>query len=449
MLCLFFGFAAGLFLSCIMLLINSARDSSRLYNEMEAVVISENTDDDKSKSYEHIEQTVAVSESDYYSDSAVNYGFTALDTEAKQELYLKIQDNIYAITDEPDSNGRYHTARLRVNGSRITEFDIREVVNAFLYDRPQVFWIENMYGYAYSGDDTILELYSVMSAEECEKRIEKFNSRMEQILSSVGPGLSEYEREKLVHDLVLKNCSYKKGVQSSDDGWEYFTAYGALVSGESVCEGYAKSMQILLSKVGIPCYTIRGEGENVAHIWNVVYLGGEWYHLDATWDDNEDAISYEYFNINSEQLLKNHIISDDIKIVREAYNKGEVTEAEKYNFFVPMCTSRVMNYYNCEGCLIERFDTATDSAMISLLIRQAKSGAQYVPVRFGCEMSYNDYMTQLFYESPYKFYYYIDHANEQLDEQHRIDKHNVSVLKNEAAMTLRVKIAFTADTAEE
>ena len=46
------------------------------------------------------------------------------------------------------------------------------------------------------------------------------------------------------------------------------------------------------------------------HGWNIVNIDGEYYHLDATWDDpilNKDNITkYEYLAISDEEMSKTH-----------------------------------------------------------------------------------------------------------------------------------------------
>ena len=440
---IFFGFAAILFISCILLIINTAKKHNNDYKQLDAVIIDESGEND-STGYETIDTEVSYAALSEYAPVELKYGYNILDSESKRYLYDKIGENIYSVSDKKDDNGHYRIARLRVTGEKLSEFDIREVVNAYIYDNPQIFWLENLFGYAYVGDDTITEFYSVISADECEDCIELFNKKIGEILSGISSGLSGYEREKILHDRLLGRCRYKNGIASSNDGWQYFSAYGAIVTGEAVCEGYAKSMQILLSKAGIPCLTVKGEGDGIFHMWNVVELDDNWYHLDPTWDDNENdsIISYEYFNLDSNNINKNHKISDDIKTVVSSVDSKDTDRNARYNFFVPLCTSMNMNYYNTEGVLIDEFDKETDSRVIKVMTDRAVSGESYLPIRFGSSMKYSEYINKLFYKSPYKYYYYIDHANEKLDDSHKISRDNISVLKNEDNMTLRVKIMF-------
>ena len=439
---IFFGFAGILFISCIILIINTVKRNNTVHKQFEAIVIDEEGEGDKAR-YETINAEVSSETLSEYAAVDMKYGYDILDSESKRYLYDKIDENIYSVSDKKDDNGHYRIARLRISGERLSEFDIREVVNAYIYDNPQIFWLENLFGYAYVGDDTITEFYSVISADECEDCIELFNKKLGEMISGINSGLSEYEREKILHDRLLKKCRYKNGIESSKDGWQYFSAYGAIVTGEAVCEGYAKSMQILLSKAGIPCLTVKGEGDGIFHMWNVVELEDNWYHVDPTWDDNEkDGIIYEYFNLDSNNINKNHKISEDIKTVLSVENSTDINTNARYNFFVPLCTSMNMNYYNTEGVTIDEFDKETDSRVIKAMVERAERGENYFPLKFGQSMKYSDYINKLFYASPYKYYYYIDHANEKLDNSHKISRDNISVLKNEDNMTLRVKIVF-------
>ena len=431
------GFAVLMFVACIYLIINTARRNNSSYAETDVVKIDETSKNDNA-AYNDISAEVSSELPGSYAEIDLKYAYSILDSENKQYLYDKIEENIYSVSEEKDNNGHYRIARLRIEGEHMSEFDIREVINAYIYDNPHIFWVENLFGYAYADEDTIVEFYSVLSADECEDCIKLFNKKIDEIMSSLKSGLTEYEREKILHDKLLDGCRYKKGVESSKDGWQYFSAYGAVVTGEAVCEGYAKSMQILLSKAGIPCLTLKGESNGVSHMWNVVELNNEWYHLDPTWDDNDSdgLIIYEYFNLDNENISRTHKINADIETVLSD-SEGEILNS-RYNFFVPLCTSMNMNYYNKEGILIEKFDSETDKKVIHEMVDKINHEENYLPLKFGDIMKYNEYINMMFYKSPYKYYYYIDHANDMLDR--KISKKNISVLKNENNSVLRIKL---------
>ena len=84
------------------------------------------------------------------------------------------------------------------------------------------------------------------------------------------------------------------------------------MQGNAICEGYSKAYGFLLAVAGIQSIPVSGnvvmppgsDGSG-AHAWNMVKLEGpgEWYHVDATWNDTNDLDgSTEYFMLTDEQL---------------------------------------------------------------------------------------------------------------------------------------------------
>ena len=61
------------------------------------------------------------------------------------------------------------------------------------------------------------------------------------------------------------------------------TAYGIMVNGTGVCDGYARAYADLLARMGIKSVVVESEPMN--HAWNLVSVGGNWYHVDVTYDD--------------------------------------------------------------------------------------------------------------------------------------------------------------------
>ncbi len=57
------------------------------------------------------------------------------------------------------------------------------------------------------------------------------------------------------------------------------------------CQGYSNLTSALCQAVGIPCVGVSGlcdpfeAGKKIGHQWNFVYLNGDWYSLDNTFDD--------------------------------------------------------------------------------------------------------------------------------------------------------------------
>lgn len=63
------------------------------------------------------------------------------------------------------------------------------------------------------------------------------------------------------------------------------TAYGALVNGSAVGEGYAMAFKALCDKLNIGCDVVLGEMNGKNHAWNIVELENYYYHIDVSMCD--------------------------------------------------------------------------------------------------------------------------------------------------------------------
>lgn len=62
------------------------------------------------------------------------------------------------------------------------------------------------------------------------------------------------------------------------------SAYGALVSGETVCTGYAMAYKALCDRLGLPCRVVSGRNGG-EHAWNAIRLDGRTLFMDCTFAD--------------------------------------------------------------------------------------------------------------------------------------------------------------------
>ena len=112
---------------------------------------------------------------------------------------------------------------------------------------------------------------------------------------------SDYARALWLHDWLIENAEY-------DTSYTNYFADGVLLQHKGVCQSYALAYEMLLKEVGIESIYITGTAGGVRHAWNLVKLGGEWYHVDCTWDDptpngNENHI---YFAVTDDFIARNH-----------------------------------------------------------------------------------------------------------------------------------------------
>lgn len=182
----------------------------------------------------------------------------------------------------------------------ITVNALKTVFEAVYNDHPELFWLETGYSCRYSRSGKCVEItlqFSVESAD-LEEFKSTFNTQVNRILNQAWGLADDYEREKYVHNRLLELVEYQSGAPMSQ------SAYSALVNGKTVCAGYARAFQYLMQQLGIPCYYCTGySGEN--HAWNIIYLYGEYYNVDLTWDDTEPA-TYKFFNKTDQDYATTH-----------------------------------------------------------------------------------------------------------------------------------------------
>ena len=201
------------------------------------------------------------------------------------------------------------------------EFQIPRIESAELYDvffrlrldHPEIFWMTG-YKYKYYQDSPNLifvpeYLFDKNKIREHQKAM---GARVDKL---VRPAMkfSEWDKEKYVHDFICENIRYDKLKKPYSH-----EIIGPLGHGVGVCEGIAKSVKVLCDTLGVWCIiAICGnnpeKGIKYRHTWNIVRINGQYYHLDATFDntlgkseDGSVSIRYDYFNLDDKNIFRDH-----------------------------------------------------------------------------------------------------------------------------------------------
>jgi len=111
-------------------------------------------------------------------------------------------------------------------------------------------------------------------------------------------GKSDYEKVRAVYDYMTENIVYDYAALEDPNELTGYTAYGALVEGESVCQGYASLFYRMMKEAGVGVRVLSGlafNGEATeGHAWNIVELDDKYYHADSTWDASLSQAGYDY-----------------------------------------------------------------------------------------------------------------------------------------------------------
>ncbi len=245
------------------------------------------------------------------------------------------------------------------------DFDFHQMFYALSYDNPELICMTNESQIVMRGAKAYFIPKYTEDAATCEAHRAETEQAAQAILSGVTNAMSEYDKELYLHDTLCARLSY----EHAEDDIGYNT-YDALVLGRAVCEGYARSMQLLLNRVHIPNYLVTGTGVDVdgkseGHMWNVVTIGGQNYYLDATWDDLDaeeiSRFSHSFFNVSEEMIASNHL---------------NIAPEDNH------CTATDANYFVTENLLFEQYDTATQTALAAEIREAGQLGTDTFEIRF-------------------------------------------------------------------
>ena len=283
------------------------------------------------------------------------------------------RDETVIITDSATNVDREYTGiRVQLSQPLNSREDAQALYTAFVWDNPQFFYIGNTYsseGYRKGNTDyfNVLCLVYTMTAQERAVASRQLSEQVGNLIRHMRQTVPDdpFEKELYLHDRLMDIVSYDIRVEKEENPAALyptaFSAYGALVEGHAVCEGYARAMQLLLHQAGLDCTLVSGTDElNRAHMWNLVTIDGRNYHLDPTWNDSSNMPHHSYFNLTTSEILKTHTIDTE-------------------NLGVDTCTAIEANYYVRRGLYIT---TTSRDDIAAIIAERVRKGDTTIDLRF-------------------------------------------------------------------
>lgn len=302
-----------------------------------------------------------------YADVKTDYAYDSLTDDYAKELYKELANSI-DLSRAPT---------VTVDGS-LDEFQITQALQAYRNDHPETFWLTGESKYYVKNNSTTVEFEYSIEPSEILSAKETFENKIDNILNDLPSG-SDFEKEEYINNYIIENCKYDDAAAQTEniEGNEN-DAYGALVDGSVVCEGYARAFQLLCNKADIDCVMVSGTVDNTNHAWNCVKIGGEWYQIDVTWNDTDgdkDYLQNDYFNLTDSLMLEDHTLSPKYSDV----DAQSFQNVESWcNFYVPKCTAEKYNYFNYKYPTVSDPDNADDVS--EALAKSAKNGDKYFSI---------------------------------------------------------------------
>lgn len=108
---------------------------------------------------------------------------------------------------------------------------------------------------------------------------------------------------KRIHDALIDTAVYSQGKHSVTD---------MLLKGQGSCVAYTAALQLMLHMMKIDCRRVYGTDE-MNHVWNLVELNDEWYHIDMSWNDPVSSVPlrmYNYYLLTDAEMECDHVWQD-------------------------------------------------------------------------------------------------------------------------------------------
>lgn len=110
---------------------------------------------------------------------------------------------------------------------------------------------------------------------------EAVNERADKVLAEIiTPYMNETEKARAIYDWCRKNLKYST-ITSYLMGYFNKAAYSGFTKHYGNCYTYYAVASALLTRVGIENTVIQRNDPKNPHYWNLVKIGGSWYHLDT------------------------------------------------------------------------------------------------------------------------------------------------------------------------
>ncbi len=219
----------------------------------------------------------------------------------------------------------------------VSQEELEKTYRKLNWEHPELFWLD---GYVVTTWSNSAEL-ECRVIDSCKgANLPAMYAEMEQkcdeITAQAQGCPTDYEKVLFVHDYLVEHTEYDTAGARSDKHDLWNTAYGCLIRGNAVCQGYAEAFQMIMEKLGIPCGVCSGVAKYESHAWNYVCIDGVYYWIDVTWDDpvreggELKGTSHIYFLLDDEMMFRTRTLDED-------------------NIFVPQCNSIQNNYYVRNG----------------------------------------------------------------------------------------------------
>lgn len=265
--------------------------------------------------------------------------------------------------------------------------EVNIAIEAFTNDHPEVFYLKAQYSSyvvsSFEGNIGYIKLnYTEETKELVDDKINLISDKINEYLVDLD-GLNEFEKELAIHDKLSYSVEYSKLEELPR---AYHTIEGTFLEGIGVCDGFTKSLQLILDKVGIDSIIVLGNLDGNAHAWNLVRLEDEWYHVDLTSShsiyDETGIVNHAYFNLNNNAIKKfssmdnENILPEVNATAHNYYTYNDLVIKESDNLYEKL--SEICNKFSNEKYIEFYLDGNVGDMISSILVELKKIDPNFV-----------------------------------------------------------------------
>ncbi|MDR1465077.1 MAG: hypothetical protein LBJ11_07260 [Oscillospiraceae bacterium] len=239
----------------------------------------------------------------------------------------------------------------------ITPAEIEQLFMRIINTHPEIFYVAGYY--SMKNNPKIIAPAYIYTTRSIKAQTLLLNDVLNYILSQIPAALSDAEKALWVHEYLTTTAEYdyEAAEMVTKDANKYlpyyysaFNVYGILVDGLGVCQGYALAFLLLMQRLGVDCVFVSSDAMN--HAWNMVKLGGQWYHVDTTWDDPSDfgRSTYTYFLLSDAAMQ-----SKSPAHYGYASTAPAAANSTDYENFFWKDAKGPMVYYNGKWCYVKAY----------------------------------------------------------------------------------------------
>ena len=170
-------------------------------------------------------------------------------------------------------------AEINIYDYQLKPDDLYVVLQDLINNEPDLFFVSGGYKYSQYPDDpyvfALVPTYLYTGAE-LKAEIAAYNRAVDAIVADARKADNVVGQLLRANEYFCLNFEYDTDlvIRKPNEFFKY---------GKGVCQAYTLAFKAVCDRLGVTSTAAPSSAMN--HIWNMVNVGGEWYHIDVTWND--------------------------------------------------------------------------------------------------------------------------------------------------------------------